>query len=364
MNTIVVNIGSGRWLTSARRANFGALLKWRTVSYGIKSSALFLFLLIVITFMLVPLNLIQGVLFGRTSTVLTSTSALSGNKLKQDLSKGTGLTTCVATEKPSTDEFSVCPSYKLDFHKMSSNDISNKYFNVFKGLSETNNEAQIYTSDKQNVRVENGSLVLEARNNIKAGPAYSSARLDTKGKKNFKYGRLVVRAKMPAGIGTWPAIWMLPSQPKYVSQISSNESAYLADGEIDIAESIGREPNVVYSVTHSLSYDSNGVDRTYFNTIEVPGNDKNYHNYEVEWTPNRLTFKVDGVTFHSYEKRVGADFRSWPYDQSYYLVMNLALGGNWAGKDRQNFPTDGVDPAALPTSLRVESVSYYSYIGS
>lgn len=271
---------------------------------------------------------------------------------------------CTQTQANTTALFAACPSYAIDYAKQADGAVATNQLNIYDGQPEANHEAQYYTSNLQNIRVENGSLVLEAQNTSKQGYDYTSARIDTKGKADFLDGKLVVRATLPSGIGTWPAIWMLPSNPKYASlSPASDPDRYLNDGEIDIAESVGTEPHVVYGIAHSLAYPEDGPDRSYYSTIKLSDNDRVFHDYEVDWTPTNLTFSVDGKAYFSISKKAGADYRSWPYDQPFYLIVNLALGGSWGGTDTAQFPGDGVDKSILPASLKVQNITYYPYVG-
>ncbi|HVS79234.1 MAG TPA: glycoside hydrolase family 16 protein [Candidatus Saccharimonadales bacterium] len=267
-------------------------------------------------------------------------------------------------DKQTTALFADCPSFALNFAATQSGPLTDQYFNISNGAPDVNQEAEFYTDNLQNLQIDNGSLQLKAIRQSVQGYSYTSARIDTKGKEDFKYGKLVIRATMPDGIGTWPAIWMLPSNPKYASlSPPTNFYRYLNDGEIDIAEAIGTEPNVVYGIAHSLAYPPDGNNRNYYNTITLPGNEKAYHDYELDWTPTNLTFLVDGHAFFSISKQKGADYRSWPYDQQFYLIINLALGGSWGGRDRAQFPPDGVNSQALPATMKVKSINYYPYVG-
>jgi len=271
-------------------------------------------------------------------------------------------TTACRDAQTSGSSFTTCPSFLEDYGNQSQGSIDTNAFSVYTGAPEANSEAEYYTNDSQNLRVQNGSLVLEARNNPENGYQYTSARISTQGKESFLYGKLVVRATLPAGIGTWPAIWMLPSDPKYASlSPTSDPDRYMNDGEIDIAEAVGTEPNMVYGIAHSLAYPEDGVNRSYFNTITVPNNDTTFHDYEVDWTPTSLTFRVDGTAFFTYNKQPGADYHSWPFDQPFYLIINLALGGTWGGLDTSQYPGDGVDKSVLPATMNVQSIAYYPY---
>jgi len=261
--------------------------------------------------------------------------------------------------------FASCPSFLEDYSGQSQGTINTNDFTVYTGAPEANNEAEYYTSSTQNLRIQNGSLVLEALNSPENGYNYTSARISTQNKENFLYGKIVVKASMPTGIGTWPAIWMLASNPKYASlSPASDTNRYLNDGEIDIAESVGTDQNTIYGIAHSVAYPEDGTNRSYFNTITVPHSGATFHEYEVDWTPTSLTYRVDGQAYFTYTKQPNADYRSWPFDQQFYLIINLALGGTWGGTDTSQFPGDGVDKNALPTSLNVQSISYYPYIGA
>jgi beta-glucanase (GH16 family) len=271
---------------------------------------------------------------------------------------------CQASKPEPTQLFASCPSFTQDYSSQKSGTVSSSIYNITTGEPEANQEAQLYTANAKNLRIQDGKLVLQAHNDPQQGFNYTSARIDTKGKKDFLYGKLVVRATLPTGVGTWPAIWMLPSQSKYAAQGSATDNnRYLNDGEIDIAESVGTEPHSVYGIAHSLAYPENGSNRGYYNVVKVPGNDTAFHDYELDWTPTNLTFSVDGKAFFSISKQAGADYHSWPYDQPFYLVLNLAIGGSWGGTDRVHFPTDGVNKQALPAALNVQSINYYPYIG-
>lgn len=259
--------------------------------------------------------------------------------------------------------FSPCPAFSNMYSSMPQGALGNSQFNIFNGPNAANREVEFYTSNTSNVRIENGALILEARNQADQGYSYTSGHIDTKGKEDFMYGKFVIRATLPTGIGTWPAIWMLPSQPKYDANTTDFKTQYLKNGEMDIAESAGILPHTVYGIAHSYAYPDDGADRSYYSTINVPDNDTTYHNYELDWKPNSLTYSIDGKPFYTYNKKPGADWQSWPYDQPFYLIINLAMGGTWAGSDKAKFPVDGIDKSALPAQLKVQSINYYSYVG-
>ncbi|MGE5327736.1 MAG: family 16 glycosylhydrolase [Thiobacillus sp.] len=208
-----------------------------------------------------------------------------------------------------------------------------------------NGELQTYTNNTNNVQVSNGYLTIQAlRTRSRNGKYnYTSGRINTKDKAKWQYGRIEVRAKLPQGIGSWPAIWMLPNGAKY-------GSTYLANGEIDQMEEVGADQNEVNASAHSLKYNpANNNVRT--KNIVVANAQTTFHNYGLEWTPNYLSFTVDGVEFY----RVNNDhtgYQSWPYDQPYYLLLNLAIGGSWGGYK-------GVDNSSLPWKFAIDYVRVY-----
>ncbi len=262
---------------------------------------------------------------------------------------------CYVPQKENKN-FSECANYFVDFTGANQKPLA-EIFNIRANQPVVNNELQLYTDSSKNVRVEGGSLIISALNDPQGGFQYTSARLDTRDKKDFFYGRLIVRAKLPSSRGTWPAIWMLPSTSKYAGlSPASDYKRHLNDGEIDIAEAVGNYPHLIYAVTHARTYTKQGVDHTYFDAVKVPHSDTRYHDYSVDWTPTKITMSVDGKPFFSYKKKPGADWRSWPFDQPFYLILNQAIGGTWAGRN-------GVDNKALPANMQVESILYYSYTG-
>ncbi len=198
---------------------------------------------------------------------------------------------CKASESQSDALFTSCPSFSVDYSNVQKGSVNQQKFNIYTGAPVANHEAEYYTGSSANLRVADGSLVLEALNQSKDGYSFTSSHIDTHGKEDFLYGKMVVRAKLPSGIGTWPAIWLLPSESKYASLSPAGDSTrYLNDGELDIVEAVGTQPNTVYSVAHSVAYPEDGVNRAYFNTVEVPDDYTAYHNYELDWTPTSLTF--------------------------------------------------------------------------
>ncbi len=197
-----------------------------------------------------------------------------------------------------------------------------------------NNEKQRYTN-AENAKVENGNLVLTARyeNN-----EFTSARLITRYKKIFTYGIIDIKAKLPAGNGTWPALWMLGNNVKQVG--------WPMCGEIDIMEHVGRNPGVIHSSIHNKS----GYGATPYTgkiTIKKP-NDK-YHIYSIEWTVDYITFFVDGRKVYHYQPESKTP-ENWPFDKPAYLIFNIAIGGTWGGE---------VDKNIFPAVMKIDWVKVY-----
>ena len=206
-----------------------------------------------------------------------------------------------------------------------------------------NNELQYYTEKKlKNARVEEGHLIIEAHREQIKNNQYSSARLVSKNKGDFKYGRIEIRAKLPAGFGTWPALWMLPTNNIYGNWPHS--------GEIDIMEHVGYEKDTIYGTTHTMSYNGmNGTQKT--GSIYLPDAEEAFHTYAIEWSPNSIHWFLDGSKYHTFD-RIDNNPDKWPFDQNFHLILNLAVGGNWGGKH-------GVDLSIWPQKLLIDYVRVY-----
>ncbi|MDZ7369867.1 MAG: glycoside hydrolase family 16 protein, partial [candidate division KSB1 bacterium] len=206
-----------------------------------------------------------------------------------------------------------------------------------------NRELQFYTLRRaENARVENGMLIIETRHDNYQNSPITSASLTTEGKAAWKYVRVEVRAKIPTGLGMWPAIWMLG--------VNYRSVGWPACGEIDIMENVGYDPEVIHANVHTKAYNhmrgNNKGDRI---TIKAPWED--FHIYALEWRRDRLDFFVDNVKYFTYENEgTGAD--AWPFDQPHYLILNSAFGGSWGG-------SKGLDPRVLPQKFYIDYVRVY-----
>ena len=206
-----------------------------------------------------------------------------------------------------------------------------------------NNEWQQYVENTANYKIENGILHITATKtgeNKKGG--YTSTRLSSQGKKEFKYGRIEFRAKLPHGMGTWPALWMLGS--------NHEEAGWPLCGEIDIMEYVGYEPNVVHCNIHTKS------DYCYTNNktaINLKTAEEEFHTYGIIWTEDTISFYIDTPnniknTYSPEDKNL----KNWPFNQPFFLIMNFAVGGDWGGKN-------GVDETIWPQTMEVDYVRVY-----
>jgi beta-glucanase (GH16 family) len=208
-----------------------------------------------------------------------------------------------------------------------------------------NNELQNYTNRIENAEVAAGVLTLTARKEALGGSDYTSARLISKGAGDFLYGRLEVSAKLPGGRGTWPAIWMLPTDWAYGNWPKS--------GEIDLMEHVGYDPNVVHFSIHTEAYNHTiGTQRTSDKTIPTAMTD--FHKYRVDWTPYAVRgYFDDGLVFTFTNEGKGA--ATWPFDKRFHVLLNIAVGGNWGG-------VQGVDDSIFPAAMVIDYVRLYKMI--
>jgi Glycosyl hydrolases family 16 len=194
-----------------------------------------------------------------------------------------------------------------------------------------NNEEQTYTNNAANATVVGGSLKITA---IKNGSSYTSARLKTQGLYDFKYGKVEVKAKLPEGAGTWPAIWMLGND--------FNGNNWPDCGEIDIMEHRGNTPNVIHGTLHYPGH-SGGDGVTATKTIT--GASSAFHVYKVIWNSATIKFYVDDVLFHTF-----ANSNSVPFNKNFFLILNVAMGGTFGG---------AISPTFVQSAMEVDYVRVY-----
>lgn len=192
-----------------------------------------------------------------------------------------------------------------------------------------NNEQQYYTDRSENIRCENGCLIIEARKETYENREYTSARINTKGKKEFAYGKIEARISLPSGQGTWPAFWMLGQ--------NYSTTGWPKCGELDIMEHIGSQPTMVSFAVHTKEKNgtkgNNWSSRTYIDGIE-----DEFHIYGIEWIKedyygrDKIIFTVDNTEYASTVESVPMDdANTWPFNQGFFIILNLAIGGNMGG---------------------------------
>lgn len=197
-----------------------------------------------------------------------------------------------------------------------------------------NDELQVYTD--KNHRVENGMLYIKAE---REGDHYTSTRINTKGKKAFQYGRFEVRAKLAIGKGVWPAFWLLGNN---IDQVG-----WPLCGEIDVLEYVGRSPQEIFTSLHTKA--AHGDDAN-TKTTRIENIEEGFHTYTADWTEDQIAFYVDGQNVYTFAPKVKSQ-EVWPYNQPFYLLLNLAVGGNFGGKE--------VDHSVFPQEFVIDYIRVY-----
>ena len=206
-----------------------------------------------------------------------------------------------------------------------------------------NNELQSYTNLLKNARVENGNLIIEAHREDMGSREYSSARLVSRSKGDWKYGRIEVRAKLPSGLGTWPAIWMLSTDWEY--------GGWPESGEIDIMEHVGYCPDTIFGTVHTKAY-HHSIGTHKEGKLYLPDAESKFYVYAINWSEEKIDFFVDDILYFSFSNE-NKTFREFPFDKKFHLIMNIAVGGNWGGKH-------GVDETIWPRRMEVDYVRVYN----
>lgn len=188
-----------------------------------------------------------------------------------------------------------------------------------------NNESEYYTNRADNITIEGGLLKIIAKKESLLGSQFTSARIKTQGLFSFKYGKVAVRAKLPAGGGTWPAIWMLGSNITSVG--------WPASGEIDIMEHIGNDLGKIHGSIHTPSSFGGTINTA---TKMVSDASTAFHVYGLEWTAEKMDFLIDDVVFYTYNPST-KNSNTWPFNANQFIVLNVAMGGNFGGSIDPNF---------------------------
>lgn len=240
-------------------------------------------------------------------------------------------------------QFETTPTWEDNFNSGTSPDPSKWSFEVG-GNGWGNNELQYYTNGQNSV-VSGGNLIITAKKENNSGREYTSSRMITKGKGDFLYGRFEVRAKLPRGRGTWPAIWMFHSDPVY--------GAWPASGEIDIMEHVGFDQNRVHSTVHTSAFNHKIGTQKGANKI-VPTASDEFHIYRTDWTPFSIKSYIDGELYFEFTNQ-NKGFTAWPFDKKFFLILNIAVGGDWGG-------SQGIDNTVYPQSMTVDYVKVFKLI--
>lgn len=272
------------------------------------------------------------------------------------------------TDASSPETFADQPTLDLDFrHLPDGSPIDTSVFGYEDGntVADYNEEAQTYTGRPENIRIEGGALVIQGHKERLNDREYTSGRLFTKGRYDFLYGKIEVEAKMPKGTGTVPAIWLRTSDTPYTDGATAEERAaahfHIKNGEIDIVEGMGAYQGKALSTVHTHASKVAG-DNPHGVQIDVPDMYDQFHTYGVEWAPNSVTFLLDGQPYHQVLK-TSDDTDIWPFNHHFHLVLNLALGGEWARgvADRMNLPFEnGIDDSMEEFwKMYIRAIRYY-----
>lgn len=240
--------------------------------------------------------------------------------------------------------FETTPEWSDEFNYSGAPDPSKWGYDIG-GSGWGNNELEYYTNSTNNANVSNGKLIITARKENMEGRNYTSARLITKNKGDFLYGRVEVKAKLPAGKGTWPAIWMLPTDWAY--------GAWPKSGEIDIMEHVGYDPDVIHITAHTEAYYFK-INTQKTSVKKISNATTDFHIYRLDWTPYALRGYIDDVKTFEFVNE-GKGYKVWPFDKRFHLLLNVAVGGDWGG-------AQGVDDNAFPTAMEVDYVRVYKMI--
>jgi beta-glucanase (GH16 family) len=208
-----------------------------------------------------------------------------------------------------------------------------------------NSELQYYTEESlKNARVENGSLIITAVKEKMAQSNYTSARLVTRQKGDWRYGRFEIAAKLPKGRGVWPALWMLPTDWVYKEWPKS--------GELDIMENVGFDPYTIHFNVHTEAY-NHMKNNNKGDTLHLSDPHTKFNVYAMEWYEDSVVFFADGRRAFTFRNE-HTGYSTWPFDQKFHLLLNIAVGGSWGGQQ-------GVDESIFPQEMIIDYVRVYRF---
>jgi len=260
---------------------------------------------------------------------------------KKSLSAGSNPTTNPAPSIPPSWNFESTPVWTDEFNTDGVPDAARWTFETG-GNGWGNNELEYYTNGA-NAIIQNGVLKITAKKETLGGRNYTSTRMISKNKGDWQYGRFEIKARIPKGVGTWPAIWLLASDNVYGGWPNS--------GEIDIMEHVGFDLNKIHFTVHNKTYNGGngrGAERV------IPTATDSFHVYRCDWSPAGIRGFVDGEQYFEYSN-IYFTFDSWPYDQKFFMILNIAVGGNWGGQQ-------GVDDTSFPATMEIDYIRVYKWI--
>lgn len=224
------------------------------------------------------------------------------------------------------------------------NVIDPKYWSLQEGAGIWGNkELQCYTPRPDNCYVSDGKLIIQALREDFQASKYTSARITTKDKMDFLYGKIEIRAKLPAGKGIFPAFWLLPREDNYHNRHKN--------GELDIMEMLGHEPNIIYGVAHFDKKKAFKTSKT-FDRRDIDFS-QDFHRFALEWSPHKLKWLVDDNLYYSLDLDKHFDENYSPFKHRFFLIMNLAIGGSWPGSPSQE--------TRFPAVMEIDYLRYYKY---
>lgn len=208
-----------------------------------------------------------------------------------------------------------------------------------------NRELQYYT-EGDNVEVKDGKLIIEARKETIGPNQYTSTRLVSRNKGDWRYGKFEVVAKLPDTLGSWSAIWMLPTANRYGGWPNS--------GEIDLMEYVVGERNVIHGTVHTAKYNHiQGTQQGFSKAI--PDVSSTFNTYTVEWLPDQIRYYINGEFMYRFMPGLYLNCptsQHWPFDIPFHLILNIAVGGNWGG-------ARGISEDGWPTTMEIDSIRVY-----
>ncbi len=280
------------------------------------------------------------------------------------MKKGLAIVLCLllagCTEKPPKEESTLhCKGmgYTYDLNALTYDMVWNDEFEVdgapdpMKWSYETgghgwgNQELQYYT-DGENVEVKDGKLVIEVRKENVGNNPFTSTRMISKNKGDWRYVKIEVVAKVPENLGTWSAIWMLPTVSQY--------GGWPKSGEIDIMEHVTQDQDKIFGTVHTSKFNHKiGTQKGFSSRVEdVNGT---FHTYAIEWLPDQIRFSIDGTFKYRFMPSLYLNcpnYTEWPFDVPFHLILNVAVGGSWGG-------AKGVAEEGWPVSMEIDSIRVY-----